>query len=232
MMPQTRTDVRTHWVALCFESPQRRAGSEGEETGMLTLFTTAKPFQGHTGLIQRNALKSWKQLDPDVEIILFGDDDGAAETCRELGLLHEAEVLRSASGTKRLDFVFGRAQKIARHDLLCYSNCDIIYTGEFTSAMKRIREWREKFLMVGRRWDTDIAEAIDFSRPEWDREIVQRARSEGYQRFYHNIDYFAFMRGEYSEIPPLVIGRVGWDHWVVGNAYARGTAIVDVSQVV
>jgi hypothetical protein len=26
---------------------------------MLMLFTTAKPFRGHSGTIQRNALKSW-----------------------------------------------------------------------------------------------------------------------------------------------------------------------------
>jgi hypothetical protein len=43
---------------------------------MLTLFTTAKPFRGHSGMIQRNALKGRTLLHPDIEIILFGDDDG------------------------------------------------------------------------------------------------------------------------------------------------------------
>ena len=46
---------------------------------MLTIFSTPKPFQGHIGVIQRNAIGSWKQLHPDVEIVLFGDDEGAAE---------------------------------------------------------------------------------------------------------------------------------------------------------
>lgn len=36
---------------------------------MLTLFTTAKPFQPHNGKIQRNALQSWKRLGAGVEII-------------------------------------------------------------------------------------------------------------------------------------------------------------------
>ena len=44
---------------------------------MLTFFTTGKPFRGHSGIIQRNALRSWLLLDPDVEVILFGDDEGA-----------------------------------------------------------------------------------------------------------------------------------------------------------
>jgi len=61
--------------------------------------------------------------------------------------------------------------------------------------------------------------------------IAGLARSEGYQRFYHNIDYFVFSRGLYAEIPPLVIGRIGWDPWLVGKAHAAGAAVVDVSDV-
>lgn len=43
---------------------------------MLTIFSTCKPFLGHSAVIQRNALKSWTLLHPDIEIILFGDDEG------------------------------------------------------------------------------------------------------------------------------------------------------------
>jgi hypothetical protein len=69
---------------------------------MLTLFTTAKPFEGHSGVIQRNALKSWKLLHPDIEIILFGDDADGAEIANELGSRHEPFVERNEFGTKRL----------------------------------------------------------------------------------------------------------------------------------
>ena len=89
---------------------------------MLTFFTTAKPFRGHEGIIQRNALQSWKLLHPDVEVILFGEDEGAAEVCTELGLRHEPEIIVNPSGAKRLDSIFGRAQQIVSHELLCYCN--------------------------------------------------------------------------------------------------------------
>lgn len=69
---------------------------------MLTFFTTAKPFEGHSGVIQRNALKSWKLLHPDIEVILFGDDAGSAEIANGLGLRHEPFVERNSFGTKRL----------------------------------------------------------------------------------------------------------------------------------
>src|SRR5215471_9073592 len=98
---------------------------------MLTFFTTAKPFMGHSGMIQRNALGSWKLLDPDVEVILFGDEEGAAEVCRELGIRHEPHVERNEVGLKRINDYFDRAQRMARHEALCYANCDIILTAEF-----------------------------------------------------------------------------------------------------
>ena len=34
---------------------------------MLTLVSTAKPFRGHFGLIQRNAIRSWAMLHPKPE---------------------------------------------------------------------------------------------------------------------------------------------------------------------
>lgn len=36
---------------------------------MLTFFTTAKPFHGHSAVIQRNALESWRFLDGYIEIM-------------------------------------------------------------------------------------------------------------------------------------------------------------------
>jgi hypothetical protein len=85
---------------------------------MLTLFTTAKPFEGHSGVLQRNALKSWKLLHPDIEITLFGDDAGGAEIAEELDVRYEPFVERNRLGTKRLDHIFRRAQELARHDFL------------------------------------------------------------------------------------------------------------------
>ena len=123
---------------------------------MLTLFSTPKPFVGHIGIIQRNALMSWKLLDPDIEIILFGDEPGTAEICRELGLRHEPNVERSSEGTKLVRSIFGPAQRIARHSVLCYVNCDIILGNDFRNAIARASDWAQRFLIVGRRWDSDI----------------------------------------------------------------------------
>src|SRR5262249_25742853 len=199
---------------------------------MLTLFTTAKAFTGHSGIIQRNALKSWKLLHSDIEIILFGDDEGAAEISQELGFRHESHVERNKFGTKRIDYIFRRAQQIARHDLLCYSNCDMIYTRDFRTALETVQARFSKFLMVGRRWDTDVTSPLDFSSPCWDLDAVLLAREKGVRQPGYSVDYFAFRRGLYSQMPELVIGRVWWDHWLVWKARMESAAVVDVSPVV
>src|SRR5260370_34192598 len=102
---------------------------------MLTLFTTAKAFRGHINVIQRNALKSWKLLHPDIEIILFGDDEGSAEVCREFGFRHEPYLARTEFGAMRLDDMFSKAHDAAKYDILCYVNYDIILMPHFYLAI-------------------------------------------------------------------------------------------------
>jgi hypothetical protein len=196
---------------------------------LLTIFTTPKPFRDHIGVIQRNAIRSWKQLFPDVEIILFGPEEGAAEVCAEFGLRHEPNVERNAFGTKRIDYIFRRAQEIASHEYLCYVNCDIILLQDFAQAFLRVREAHKRFLMVGRRWDTPVTEVIsEFSSASESklREFVARS---GVKQPGYSVDYFLFTKGLYSEMPPLVIGRIWWDHWLVYHAVDSGADVVDVS---
>jgi hypothetical protein len=199
---------------------------------MLTIFTTAKPFLGHNGIIQRNALKSWKLLHPDVEVILFGDDEGAAEVCAELGLRHEAHTERHESGMKYLNSMFERAQRVARHEYLCYSNCDIVFFKDVIEAVAAARRWRQKFLMIGRRWDADVVDPLDFANRRWAEGLRQFAKTTGTLQRHHFVDYFIFPNGLYDEVPPLVIGRSWWDHWLVWKAISREAAVIDCSEFV
>jgi len=199
---------------------------------MLTIFTTAKPFRGHVRIIQRNALQSWKALHPEIEIILFGADEGAAEAAQEFGLRHEPRVERNEWGSKRLDYLFATAQAIARNEILCYINCDIILMQDFWRAIERVRAMHRQFLMVGRRWDTDITEPLPFERREWAEELRSLASRCGRKCTAEWIDYFAFSRGLYGpDMPPFVL-RVFWDNWLVWKALDSGKPVVDASRTV
>lgn len=195
---------------------------------MITFFTTGKPFRGHDGFTQRNALRSWKLLHPDVEVILFGDEEGAAEVCAEFGLRHEPQVERNG----RVPYVspmFVRAQEMARHDYLCYSNCDIVFFHDFLKALRLAVEWQKRFLMVAQRWDTDVTGAIDFTRQDWATRLRQVARAHGFLQHPNFIDFFLFSRGLYENIPPLVVGHCYWDHWMIWKALSLKVPVLDAS---
>src|SRR5688500_19389285 len=92
---------------------------------MLTIFTIPKAFTEESALSQRNAIRSWRRLE-NVQIILCGDDGGVAEVAAELGCDHYPALRRTDLGTPRLDDAFAAAEKLARHELICYVNADII----------------------------------------------------------------------------------------------------------
>ena len=200
---------------------------------MLTLFTTAKPFRGHNAVSQRNALKSWTLLPANVEVILFGADDGASEVARELGLRHEPHTKKNEFGSNRVDYLFLQAQELARHEVLCYVNCDIILLPDFCRALELVKSRLPRFLMVGRRWDTDITKPIDFSTYRWCEETRGRAIAANGERDEWWIDYFAFPRGLFGrDFPPLAVGRPYWDNYTVWKALDAGAAVVDASAIV
>src|SRR5258708_24085946 len=83
--------------------------------------------------------------------------------------------------------------------------------------------------MVAERWEPDVKERIDFSREDWDSNLRQLALTTGQLQVPDFIDFFVFPKGLYDNVPPLVIGRSYWDHWLVWKALARGAAVLDAS---
>lgn len=196
---------------------------------MLTIFTIPKPFKEHIGVIQRNAISSWTQL-PGCEIIIFGDDDGVAETASEFGVRHVAEVLTNEYGTPLLDFVFEKAQKIASNNIFCYVNADVILMSDILFAIKQIQF--KKYLMVGQRWDVDIDKLWEFERDDWEERLRDFIEKYGQLHPPAGSDYFIFPKGVLGQFPPFAVGRPGWDTWVIYRGRKIGIPVIDVSPVV
>src|SRR5258708_5802556 len=115
----------------------------------LTVFSIPKPFvEGHVSLIQRNALDSWRQLGPDVEVLLMGDDDGVAEAAAEYGVKHVGAAATNEYGTPLLDWAFRSAAEHASGEVVCYVNADIVLLDDFLAAVRRLP--RSAYLAVGR----------------------------------------------------------------------------------
>ena len=195
---------------------------------MLTIITATKPFVGPIGMIQRNAIRSWTQLSPRPQVILFGTEAGVAECAAEFGLRHIPEVARNGYGTPLLSDIFAQAERASKNPLFAYVNGDIILTGEFMRALAIVQSALPAFLAVGRRTNLDVREPLDFSG-NWEESLKARVRREGVLESHTGIDLFAFPRGTYREVPALAIGRVWFDQWCIKYARKRGIPVVDIT---
>src|SRR6202008_3506399 len=132
---------------------------------------------------------SWKRLAADCEIFLFGDEEGTAEAAEELGVRHVTGIARNEFGTPLLNHVFEKGEALATRSIHAYINSDIVLGRDFLSAVRKIADWRERFLVVGQCWDMNITEPIAFDR-DWEREIDAALAKRSVMRGEWAIDYF------------------------------------------
>ena len=203
----------------------------GEEIPF-TIFAMPKAFTDVFATIQRNAIGSWMQLRSRPEIILLGDDDGVADFARINGLRHIPGVKCNEFGTPLLNDLFSTSQAAASNDICVYVNADIVLMDDFAEAIESVARRFNQFLMVGRRWDLDMSEEIDFSAEDWQQRLTEWVRREGFHHAPTGIDYFAFKKGLWPEIPPIALGRDVWDNWLVREPLLMGRPVIDASGAV
>jgi hypothetical protein len=165
---------------------------------VITFFTVPKPFRGHVGTIQRNALGSWKRADPDGRALLLGDEEGAASAASALWVEQVSDLAANEHGT-----------------LPSYMNADIPLFDDLAGAVDRVAASRRLFLVVGETWDVDVTEPLDLhaaSSPEQLRALHASRRGADAR------DYFAFSSDLYEDMPPFAVGRTAFDNWLVSSA--------------
>jgi len=194
---------------------------------MITFFTIPKPFRGHIDVIQRNAIASWKRLDPGAQVILLGDEDGVAAAARELGVEHVADIECSELGTPRLDSAFAVARERATGTILCFANTDVVLLDDFRAAVDQLATLDRAFLLIGESWDTPVDHVLE-SPDDWNavRGLPGKKRGAG------AIDWFVFTPGLYDELPPFLVGRPKFDNWLVWRACEQDALVVDGTRVV
>ena len=198
----------------------------------VTVFAAPKAVVGDAATSQRNAVWSWKNLGPDVEVILLGNEAGIEDVSRELGTRHVPIVARSPAGVPLLSDVFRLGQRAARGGCCVFVNADIVFGPDLLSAIRLTSDWSDQFLMIGQRWDAPIDHRIDELGADWWRATRDRALSTGKLDSPLWIDYFAFPTGQYSDLPPFIIGRPGYDNWMVWHTRSRQIPVVDASSAV
>jgi len=196
---------------------------------MLTIFSTPKDFEGIFKTIQENAIKSWRAVSDDIEIIILGDSKGCAEISKSINAKHIPDVRSNKNGIPYLSDLFKQAKKHARNDLLVFVNADIIFPKNFYEILSSVYSQKNNFLMVGYRWNMDVKDRIDFNDVSESRKFWKKAKIRGKKNPSSGIDYFVFKKDKFNNIPDFVIGRPGYDNWLLWAARRKLIPLIDLS---
>ena len=198
---------------------------------MITFLASPKPFAGLAFAQQRQAVQSWLALGRDVEVILYGQSAGIEEACRELGVTWMPDVAVNAYGTPLFGGITAHAAQHARHESQVYLNCDILLTAEFPAALRQVTF--PQYLMVGSRLNLPRGYDIEITDPHWREQLLALARQDVLiLQFPVGSDYFAFRRGLWDELPPIAIGRAGYDNALFDYCLRRGVPMIDATLAV
>lgn len=104
-----------------------------------------------------------------------------------------------------------------------YINGDIIGTHAFIDSINAALSVGKDFLMVGKRFNVQWHESWDVEAEDLD--WINKP-GKLFRRYAE--DYFTVTKNaiDWETIPPLVIGRIGYDNWLVDHAYHKSNVVL------
>lgn len=193
----------------------------------LILGSAPKKFEGQIAIIQDNAIRSWARLFGTENIILFGDKTIEKEAER-LGVKYKCPKMTN-EGLPLLNSIFNICRSYNKKYIV-YINSDIILLDDFVNSLEFLDgNFKQKFLLVGRRTNLDIKESIDFSDNKLRVGLISEANKNGIKVDYNWVDYFCFSSSIFSDIPALRIGRAGFDNYLLYKAKKDKIKIIDAT---
>jgi hypothetical protein len=197
------------------------------EPTTVAFFSIPKPFDRENSPSQRNAIQSWLVSTPGSSVYLFGRDRGVAEFCQDNAIVHVPSISVSDYGTPLVSDAFTWMRHNTSVTHLCYANADVIFLDDLSQIIARVIR-PISFLLAGQRWDVDSPGEVDFSDDAWDRRLWENVEA-GAGRLHPpgGLDYFVFPRHVDWGMPDLVVGRPGWDNWLLFRARQLRLPLID-----
>lgn len=198
---------------------------------MLTIFATPKAFTGEFDVIQRNAIKSWTLLRPQPQVLVIGNEPGAAAACAETGAEHVPDVRVNEFGTPFADSIIELAEQRGRHPFLLWIAADTILCDDVMPAVKEVSRRFQRFCMIAGRYRLAHPGPIDFDDAHWQAKV----KSVAIGPLVGDVaagDFFLFPRSFWGRFPPFVEGRTALDGWMLFRTLERRGALVDATSTV
>jgi hypothetical protein len=201
---------------------------------MITLYTTTKDFTGQNRINQLNAIRSWLAEKCKPQIIIFGKSKGIEELGSHPNLLFVNQVNITPSGAPFANEMFDKINKLSKFKICCYVNADILLPELFFErAIMLHKKFKKKYLLVGERIDVDVENEMTFYE-SWLNPFIEKHGRKFKTHPPMGSDFFIYPKGQYTidNMPEILIGRPGWDLWMIFNSRKLKHKVVDLSESV
>lgn len=204
---------------------------------ILTLFTTWTYDEGKFPVNNRT-LYNWKTL-PNVNLVVFVSkgDKKVEEFSRKAGW-EILPVTQEAVGVPVLPDMFQDVMKKYRSPFYGFANGDLLFTGKLTDTLEQIFckmtngeiNVDKGILIMGRRINVPADILTSESAVSWPK-LEQFANQYGKLFQSDAQDYFITdARYPWSTFLPVVVGRRGYDNWIVAFSRYSNITVIDASE--
>ena len=188
-------------------------------------------YNSEEQLVHNLTIRNWLLFHPFVIPVLFATEASLAEKCKRQGWDVRPVIETAADGVPVLKNMFLDAMSNYNTMFYAYSNGDILYTNSLletlVSGLESFITLDKPAMLVGKR--TNIDHMTNTEGSSW-QNIAVTAELRGELFSARAEDYFITTPSyPWEDIPPLVIGRLWYDNWLVYNARKQGHLVIDAT---
>ena len=227
-------------------------GSAERVTPLLLLFTTFKVTPERFAINNRT-LYNWARLQPSVQLVLFTETATASYlTSRATSLgwaVHVAPQLRSGYPVVPAMFMYCEQMANKSIPFIGYANSDVLFGDDLIETLIFINHVQSNTMpSFG---DTAVfvtGKRVTLTRAYYDELIHDAAEGaiSAHRSAIHpnnisvprdgplSVDYFIASKDTFPwrDVPEFVVGKPGYDNWLVAMAVERRLNVIDVTQTV
>ena len=202
---------------------------------LITLFTTFQYYKDKIAYY-RNTIRIWGKLAPFVRPVLYyvHGEDYLVDFARQHGWSVYRCPMVSKGNMPVLRSMFLHAQTINETTpFYGYANGDILFDRNLVTTLEALKHACDQFkqiLVTGQRTDYHFKSDQELHSLS----TVSQLASKGKLHPSYAQDYFISTHSGFpwESIPDFVVGRVGYDNWLVATAINRNFSVIDATATV
>nr|XP_034336235.1 uncharacterized protein LOC117692484 isoform X2 [Crassostrea gigas]XP_034336236.1 uncharacterized protein LOC117692484 isoform X2 [Crassostrea gigas] len=197
---------------------------------ILTIFTSWSK-SNETDLIRNNTVRNWSLFSPYLYPILFTNDTGLKRDVRAMGW-DSLPIIHSGKGVPVLKHMYLDAMKKIESPLYAFVNGDILFTQSLLEILVSVLHsdlyQNGTVLVVGRR--TNVLNVKRKTASSF-QDLANVSVKIGSLFTPWGLDYFITSKTfPWRDMPDVVIGRVGYDNFLVVESNKRKIAVIDATK--